>query len=108
MVSKVMQLAMEQFGHEIDEYYRGSGCRRCRNTGFSGRIAIHELLVIDDEMREMITSKPTTNMVRDYAQRQGMLPLRYDGLRKVKEGITTIEEVFRVSDDNWVPKKMMS
>ena len=104
--SKAMQLAMERMGIEVEEYYRGTGCKRCRNTGFAGRIAIHELLIVDDELREIITSNPTMKAVREHAQQKGMLPLRYDGLRKVKEGITTIEEIFRVSDDGWVPKRV--
>ncbi len=104
--SGAMQLAMQRMGIEVEQYYRGSGCKRCRQTGFSGRIAIHELLVVDDELREIVTLNPTMRAIREHAQQQGMLPLRYDGLRKVKEGFTTIEEVFRVSDDGWVPKKV--
>lgn len=98
---KPMQSAMEQMGFEVEEYYRGTGCKRCRNTGFSGRIAIHELLVVDDKLREITTHNPTTSGIRTYARERGMLTLRYDGLRKVREGLTTIEEVFRVSDEGW-------
>jgi type IV pilus assembly protein PilB len=101
---KVMQLAMERMGLEVKEYYRGTGCKNCRNTGFAGRIGIHEVLIIDDQLREIITTNPTQSAIRGYAQEAGMLTLRYDGLRKVKEGLTTLEEVFRVSDEGWVPK----
>jgi type IV pilus assembly protein PilB len=101
--SKAMQRATECMGIEVEEYYHGSGCPRCRRTGFSGRIAIHELLAVDDGLRELITTHPTIGTIRDYAQQAGMLPLRYDGLRKVREGITTVEEVLRVSDDGWAP-----
>src|SRR5690606_27699824 len=52
--SKAMRVAMEKMGIEVNEYYRGTGCKRCRNTGFSGRIAIHEMLVFNDELRELI------------------------------------------------------
>lgn len=102
---KVMQMAMDQMGLEVDGYYRGTGCKRCRNTGYSGRIAIHELLVIDDGLREIIAAQPTLNAVRDHARSKNMLTLRYDGLRKVKEGLTTLEEVFRVSDESWAPQQ---
>ncbi|MEX0703960.1 MAG: ATPase, T2SS/T4P/T4SS family [Planctomycetales bacterium] len=103
--TRAMRLAVEQMGVEIDEYTRGTGCKRCRNTGYSGRIAIHELLLIDDELRELIVTQPGLKTIRDAARRHGMFPLRYDGLRKVKEGITTIEEVLRVSDEGWAPVK---
>ena len=102
---KHMQAAMQRMGLDVEAYYRGRGCKRCRNTGFSGRIAIHELLVIDEELRKMITGSASLEAIRSYARENGMVTLRYDGLCKVKEGITTIEEVFRVSDEGWVPKK---
>ena len=90
-------------GLEINEFYRGAGCARCRNTGFSGRIAIHELLLVDDMLREAINVNATLQSVTEHARRNGMIPLRYDGLRKVKEGLTTIEEVLQASDDGWAP-----
>lgn len=101
---KVMQLAMERMGLEVDQYFRGTGCKNCRNTGFSGRIAIHELLAIDEQLRVIITNDPSLSAIRRHAEEQGMLTLRYDGLRKVKEGLTTLEEVFRVSEESWAPK----
>jgi len=102
---KAMRLAAEGMGIEINEFYRGAGCRNCRSTGFSGRIGIHELLRVDDTLREIISRTPTIQAVQDYAKAQGMAPLRYDGLRKVREGITTIDEVLRVSSEGWVPVK---
>ena len=100
---KSMLLAMEKMGVECREFYRGVGCKHCRQTGFAGRIAIHELLVIDEPLRALMTTSPSLNAVRSYAQESGMFPLRYDGLLKVREGMTTLEEVFRVSDEGWVP-----
>jgi len=96
---------MERMGLTLETYYRGSGCKRCRNTGFSGRIAIHELLVIDDQLREIIAMTPTRHAVEDYARRIGIPTLRYDGLCKVREGITTFEEVLRVTSEGWPPAK---
>ena len=101
--SRSMRSVVERMNIAIDEYYRGAGCKRCRNTGFSGRIAIHELLVVDDELRDTISSNPTRQAILDHARRMGMTPLRYDGLRKVKEGISTIEEVFGATTEGWLP-----
>jgi type IV pilus assembly protein PilB len=98
---------MQHMGLDAQEFYRGLGCAKCRNTGFSGRIAIHELLVVDDALREAISISPTIQTVGEHARRAGMIPLRYDGLRKVKEGLTTIEEVLQASDEGWLPVKAM-
>lgn len=100
---KAMKLIVQQMGLEINEFYRGTGCARCRNTGYTGRIAIHELLVLDDALRETINHSATLQSVTEHARRNGMIPLRYDGLRKVKEGLTTIEEVLQASDEGWMP-----
>ncbi len=102
---KAMLSVMQHMGLVSNEFYRGVGCAKCRNTGFSGRIAIHELLVVDDALREAISVSPTIQTVNEYARRSGMIPLRYDGLRKVKEGLTTIEEVLQASDEGWLPVK---
>jgi type II secretion system protein E len=77
--------------------YRGEGCEQCSYTGYLGRIAIFELLIINDEIREMIMEKATTRELRQKAIEQGMRTLREDGLEKVKQGITTIDEVLRVT-----------
>ena len=103
--TKAMLAVMQHMGLESQEFYRGVGCAKCRNTGFSGRIAIHELLVVDEALREAVSVSPTVQTVTEYARRSGMIPLRYDGLRKVKEGLTTIEEVLQASDEGWLPMK---
>ena len=102
---KAMVAVMQHMGLESQEFYRGVGCAKCRNTGFSGRIAIHELLVVDEALREAVSISPTIQTVNEHARRAGMIPLRYDGLRKVKEGLTTIEEVLQASDEGWLPVK---
>ena len=105
---KAMRAAAEAMGVQIAAFYRGAGCKHCRNTGFSGRIGIHELLRVDDPLREIIGHKPSLQAVQEYAKSQGMAPLRYDGLRKVREGLTTIDEVLRVSAEGWVPVRKAS
>jgi type IV pilus assembly protein PilB len=94
-----MRKTLERMGYPMEVFYKGVGCRRCRNTGFSGRIGIHELLVITDELRDAILSDGTINNIRAIAARDGMITLRQDGFRKVREGITTIEEILHVVGD---------
>ncbi|MCC6422651.1 MAG: Flp pilus assembly complex ATPase component TadA [Phycisphaerales bacterium] len=88
---------LEKFGGSVDSLYRPKGCPRCRNLGYSGRIGIYELLVPDDQMIDLISQGATLNQVRDLARRQEMKTLRVDGIEKVKTGITTLEEVYRVT-----------
>ncbi|GAB4133989.1 GspE/PulE family protein [Thermopirellula anaerolimosa] len=76
-------------------FYRGRGCTTCNNTGFKGRMGLFEFMPITDEIRELIHSGASTEELRDAAMRAGMRTLRQDGLDKVYEGMTTIEEVVR-------------
>ncbi len=89
--------AVERVVGEVDNLYRGRGCEKCRQSGYSGRIAIHELLIPNDELREKITVSPDITDLRRAALDAGMIPLRNDGMAKVKAGITTVEEVFRAA-----------
>jgi len=77
--------------------YKGSGCSFCNNKGYKGRTAIHEIMLLDDEIREQILKKVSKDTIRDLARKKGMTTLREDGLQKVLAGITTIEEVMRVT-----------
>ena len=79
--------------------YRGKGCKECNNTGYYGRTAIFELMLIDDEIREMIVGKISSNKIRHAARRKGMRTLREDGWQKVKMGLTTVDEVIRVTQE---------
>ncbi len=76
--------------------YRGKGCELCKYTGYYGRTGVFELMRIDDELREMIVKKASAVELREAAKRKGMKSLLEDGLEKVLEGITTIEEAVRV------------
>lgn len=82
---------------EIDTIVRGPGCASCNMTGYRGRVAIHEVLIINDEMREAINNHSTPAKLREMATRNGTIFLIDDGLEKVKRGITTTEEVLRVA-----------
>ena len=88
---------VEKVEGQADKFYRGVGCKKCRNTGYLGRIAIHELFVPDEEMAEMINEKVSTKKLRAKALATGMVPLQVDGMEKVKAGIISIEEVLRTT-----------
>ncbi len=92
-----LRRALDRMGFEIDKFYKGAGCRRCRNSGFTGRIGIHEFLSINDELRDGIVAEETIGNLRKIAIRNGMVTLQHDGFRKVREGITTLEEVLQAT-----------
>jgi general secretion pathway protein E len=79
--------------------YQAKGCEECLHTGYSGRAAIHELFTLDDEMHGVIMSGADATLLHAAARRQGMITLYEDGLRKVVEGVTSLEEVMRVTQD---------
>ena len=83
------------------ELYRGraEGCMHCRNTGFSGRISIFELLVMNSEIKDMVTAKKSANEIQKKALSLGVRTLYEDGIEKIKQGITTAEEVLRVTEE---------
>jgi type IV pilus assembly protein PilB len=77
------------------KFYRGRGCQACNNTGFKGRTGLHELMLMNDQLRELIQVGSSTEKLRDCALQTGMRSLRKAGLEKVYTGITAIEEVIR-------------
>ncbi len=81
---------------ELTVLYRGRGCRSCRETGFAGRVGVFELFLIDEAIRAKVASKATSDVLRAAAVASGMRPMRADGLQKVQEGLTTLEELDRV------------
>lgn len=79
-----------------DRWVLGAGCKECRETGYKGRLAIHELLIVNDEIREMISRRASEHAIRKAARNAGMHTLMEDGILKAAEGLTTLEEVVRV------------
>ena len=77
--------------------FRGKGCDKCLNTGYSGRSGIYELLPVSTEIRKLIIAQSDSELIKEQARKEGMKTLWEDGLRKAVAGITTIEEVLRVS-----------
>ena len=85
------------FPEKIDRMYVPIGCRNCRESGFSGRSGVHELLVSDAEIRHLCAERASAGVIRDYALKAGMTTLRQSGYRKVVEGKTTLDEVVRLT-----------
>ena len=75
--------------------YKGRGCDHCNNTGYRGRVGLYELLSVNEEIKDLIIESASTELLRDAARRNGMVPLRDAGLERAFEGLTTIEEVIR-------------
>jgi type II secretory ATPase GspE/PulE/Tfp pilus assembly ATPase PilB-like protein len=80
--------------------YEAVGCEECRGTGFMGRTGIYEILQITDAIRPLIVTRESSNVIKNMALRQGMHTLRDDGWAKVLEGVSTVEEVLRVSEED--------
>jgi len=80
-------------------FYKEVGCRRCFETGYSGRMGIFEMLVPNDEIKELISKKVSAAVINEAAVRAGMKTLREDGTLKVKEGVTTVAELLRVTKE---------
>ena len=84
-------------GEEVGEmqFFKGRGCEQCNNTGYKGRIALFELMVLNDTIREMVMGNASTDELREEARKGGMTTLREFGMRLASDGITTLDEVVR-------------
>jgi general secretion pathway protein E len=78
-------------------FYRKKGCNLCMQTGFRGRTAIFEIMIVDDEIKRLILRTSDANQINELALKQGMITLQKDGIHKAINGITTTEEVLRVT-----------
>lgn len=97
---RTLRKTLERMGCDIDQFYRGPGCRHCRNTGYSGRVGLHELMIIDDALRDAIVAGSSAGQLRKMAIQSGMITLSFDGFRKVREGLTTVEEVLQAAGES--------
>lgn len=91
------QEIFRQYGFNLTHSYRATGCPKCNGTGYLGRIAICEILPVDDRIRQLIFEKASSGTIIDVAQKAGMGSLKANGIAKAAEGLTTIEEVMRVA-----------
>ncbi len=100
-MTKAMKEALAQTPYasllaNSDFVHKGKGCEKCGGTGYNGRICINEVLVADNEVREAILRRASANEIKKIAIKNGMTTMFEDGFHKVKDGLTTIEEVLRV------------
>ena len=86
-------------GFQAQTMYHGKGCDKCRKTGHTGRLGIYELLVMDDSLRDMVTRNPDVNHLRKLCRERGLVTLREDGFQKVIQGLTTVDEILRVTEN---------
>jgi type IV pilus assembly protein PilB len=90
---------LELQGLPADKTFKGKGCDKCRKTGYTGRLGIYELMVMDDAMRDIVTRNPDVNQLRKLAREKGLVTLRQDGFDKVLKGMTTVDEILRVTEN---------
>lgn len=97
-LEKSFSTAKKYFDDTEVTLYKGKGCTACGDTGYGGRTAIHEFILITPEMQELILTNPAAGDIWKLALKQGASPLFEDGIEKVKAGVTTIEELLRVAE----------
>jgi general secretion pathway protein E len=96
----VVTAELRRMGATSPKLYKGAGCDKCVKTGYLGRTGIFEIMLVDNEIKELITQQRPSHVIKQTAIRKGMTTLREDGLRKALAGITTLEEVYRVTQDS--------
>jgi type IV pilus assembly protein PilB len=93
-----MREYLDMQGIDASTLFVGAGCEKCRNTGYSGRVGIYELLAVDDHLRDVIARNPNVSEFRRMCIERGMVSLRADGMKKVAQGLTTAQEILRVTE----------
>jgi general secretion pathway protein E len=95
-------MTLESIGITPDQYqgvtiYKANGCESCIHTGYKGRTGIYEMMILDSSLKSLILKSFDSNRIKDEALKMNMVTLRMDGIDKVLTGISTIEEVIRVT-----------
>ena len=96
-INEINRLLGQQILKDGDVLYKGEGCDKCFGTGYKGRIAIAEIMEVDEELRSVISKTPESNVIRQKALEKGMKTLLKDGIQKALAGITTVEEVIQAT-----------
>ena len=96
---ELRKLGLDQALTQDRKVFRGRGCGKCHHTGYKGRCGIFELLLMSQPMKSLVLKTADANAIKQLAIDEGMVTLRQDGAMKVLQGITTIEEVYRVSHE---------
>lgn len=94
------KMLLDQYNINISKVKKGKGCSKCNKTGYKGRTAIHELVLIDDNIKQMIVNKEADSVYRNYLREKGYVTIIEDGLDKVRQGITTVSEIISVTVNN--------
>lgn len=94
-----IKMKSEEKNLETMKFFHGEGCRRCNDSGYKGRIGIYEILEVDRDLINKINSRATAEEIKVHAIEHGMLTMMQDGLIKAKQGITTIEEILRATNE---------
>jgi type IV pilus assembly protein PilB len=85
---------------EKQKFYKGKGCEKCSNKGYSGRVGIYEIMEVNEKIRNLIIKRSSSDEIQKQAELEGMITMLQDGLDKVSSGLTTIDEVMRVIREN--------
>ena len=93
--AQLMELMLAPEDVKGKKFYYGRGCDKCNGTGYKGRIGIFEIMLFNDEIRELIMNQASTGLLRAAAQKGGMSLLRDNGLSAIYDGITTIDEIVK-------------
>lgn len=96
---KVDEAKLGPYAKLVKKAFRGKGCKKCHLTGYQGRIGIFELAPITDSIREMIYRRASDSEIEEVVRKMGFVDMKAEGLRKVEQGITTLEEVLRVTEE---------
>jgi type IV pilus assembly protein PilB len=88
----------DRYELEAERLFKGEGCKSCGGTGYTGRVGIHEIFTVDDDVRDLITNDPSLSSLRNLSQQKGHKDLAFDGLSKAALGLTTLDEVVRVAE----------
>jgi len=99
LIGVLAQRLVRKLCPECKKANEPSGCKDCHNTGYSGRTGIFEFLAPDNRIKELIIKKAPAYEIKEAAQKAGMKALREDGMQKVKQGITSLSEVIRVTEE---------
>ena len=97
---EIAELGLELEGRIGQTVFRAVGCPHCHSSGYYGRIAIYEILVVSDDIRQLIGRGVDSNTITDVSVRQGMTTLRLAGAQKVLEGITSVSEILRQTEED--------
>jgi len=98
--TKLMAMNQEDIGYDEKIFLKGQGCNHCNYTGYKGRTVIYEIMEIDDELKTLISKRSTSLEIEKMARKKGLVSLRESGIQKALEGITSLDEVMRVTLSN--------